>query len=199
MKAVVDIIESGLLELYVLNLLEGDELAQIENLRLNSSEVNDEINKIELFFEQHALQHSVPVSINTELKLQNLFHQLSSTGELNISNLPLIDENANYQDWFNLVENLIPINGVDGTFTHLLTGNEKVMQMLVVSEIDIKKEIHENELESFLILEGSCICTIDNSDFSMGPGDYMSIPLHKSHTVKITSLSVTAILQHVAL
>ncbi|MFC4210883.1 cupin domain-containing protein [Pedobacter lithocola] len=195
----MDILESGLLELYVLNLLEGDELSQVENLRLTSSAVRDEINKIELFFEQDALQHSVSVSTEIDAQMLKLFNQLNSKTDLDISNLPLIDEDTNYQNWLSLIENLIPRNGVDGTFTHLLTANDKVMQMLVVSEIDIKEEIHENELESFLILEGTCICTIDNSDFNMAAGDYMSIPLHKSHTVKITSPSVTAILQHIAL
>ncbi|GGI29123.1 cupin domain-containing protein [Pedobacter mendelii] len=196
MKSVVEIIESGLLELYVLNLLEVDEICEVEKLRLIYPEIKEEIDKIEIFLEKHAMENSLLTSSEIDRKMDSLFFEINKQLNLDLKNLPLIEANSNYKIWLNSLKELMPKDLIQDKFTHLLTSSEKTMQMLVISEIDIEEEIHENELESFLILEGTCVCTIDNEEFNMFPGDFMAIPLHKPHTVKITSPRVTAILQH---
>jgi mannose-6-phosphate isomerase-like protein (cupin superfamily) len=59
--------------------------------------------------------------------------------------------------------------------------------------------VHDNEFEKFLILEGSCTITIEEEAHHLVPGDYLAIPLHKSHQVTITSeIPCKIILQRVA-
>ena len=50
--------------------------------------------------------------------------------------------------------------------------------MLVVSSTNFEDEVHDDEYESFLILKGSCKCTIGNSVQFMDESDYMAIPLN---------------------
>ena len=60
-------------------------------------------------------------------------------------------------------------------------------------------EVHDNEYEKFLIIEGTCDITVDEDVYSLVPGDYFSIPLYKSHNIKVTStIPCKAILQRLA-
>ena len=86
----------------------------------------------------------------------------------------------------------------DGKSVKVLRHDDRVSQMLVVSMTDIAQETHENEYESFLILEGECKCVVGEDIRFMKAGDFMPIPLHALHHVEVLSNSVTAILQHVA-
>jgi mannose-6-phosphate isomerase-like protein (cupin superfamily) len=60
-------------------------------------------------------------------------------------------------------------------------------------------EIHDNEYEKFLIVEGECDITVGTNVHHLTPGNYFSIPLHATHSVKVTSKTpCKVILQRVA-
>ena len=60
-------------------------------------------------------------------------------------------------------------------------------------------EVHTNELESFLILEGTCDITIGEEVHHLVTGDFISIPLHIGHSLIVTSnIPCKVILQRVA-
>ena len=60
-------------------------------------------------------------------------------------------------------------------------------------------ETHTNEIEKFLIVEGSCEIIIEKEVYQLVSGDFIAIPLFKSHTVKVTSyIPCKVILQRVA-
>jgi quercetin dioxygenase-like cupin family protein len=48
-------------------------------------------------------------------------------------------------------------------------------------------EIHTDEHEKFLVVEGSCNFTIGTDVHALQSGDYLSIPLHVHHEAKVTS------------
>ncbi len=61
------------------------------------------------------------------------------------------------------------------------------------------KEIHDHEIEKFLIVEGSCDITVGEKAYQLVPGDYFSIPLHTHHTVTVShDVVCKIILQRVA-
>ena len=61
------------------------------------------------------------------------------------------------------------------------------------------QEVHKDELERFLILEGTCELTIEDEVYNLKAGDYLAIPLYKKHDLKITSaIPCKAILQRIA-
>jgi quercetin dioxygenase-like cupin family protein len=68
----------------------------------------------------------------------------------------------------------------------------------VISRVDVPEESHEEVFESLLILKGECECTIGTETIQMQAGDYIDIPLHIPHNVKVLSPYVVAILQHKA-
>ena len=60
-------------------------------------------------------------------------------------------------------------------------------------------EIHKDEFEKFLILEGTCDIVTDTHTLSLAAGDYYSIPLSLGHVVKVTSkVPCKVILQRIA-
>ena len=55
-------------------------------------------------------------------------------------------------------------------------------------------EVHSDELESFLILEGSCNIVVEDVVHSLEAGDYFTIPLLADHRVEVTSASACRII-----
>ena len=61
------------------------------------------------------------------------------------------------------------------------------------------EEIHTNEFERFLIVEGSCDIQIGETVHQLQAGDFLSIPLFENHFVTVTSsIPCKVILQRVA-
>ncbi|MBC7688849.1 MAG: cupin domain-containing protein, partial [Aquabacterium sp.] len=61
------------------------------------------------------------------------------------------------------------------------------------------QEVHDDEFEKFLIVEGSCTITVGQEVTELFPGDFFAIPLYKKHVVKVTSaVACKIILQRIA-
>lgn len=194
-----EFLESGLLELYVLGNLDAEGIALVQEMRTKyNAEINTEIISLELFVEQDALRNAIEPSMGFNKKMNGIFTNLEKEHFMSLENLSLISKFSNSDAWLDLISSYLPADKLTERFGKLLRNDNGVMQLLVVSETDIDEEVHEDLEESFLILKGTCTCTIGETSINMGPGDFMQIPLHEPHTVKITSPSVTAILQHVS-
>jgi mannose-6-phosphate isomerase-like protein (cupin superfamily) len=191
--------ESGLLELYLIDALGEDDRRLVEQMKRSHPEVSREIFELEQFIEQDAFRNSVDPSMMLSEKMNSIFAELEKEAEMKAGNLPLISAMSSASDWLTVINPLIPLEFEDEKFVHVLKDQAGVFQALVVSRTDIEEEVHDALEESFLILEGTCTCSIEDQFFDMGPGDFMQIPLHKPHKVTITSKSVTAILQHVSI
>lgn len=191
-------LESGILELYVLNDLSPAERLEVEAMIVKYPILKDELFEIEACLENFAnlnasnpAAHLEDITINSILKSEN--EQFDD-----LSNLPLIHKFSDASKWQNLVNNTDIPAFEYGKAVKILRQDERVCQMLVVSMTDIEQETHKNEHESFLILEGECKCVVGEEIRFMKAGDFMPIPLHTLHHVEVLSERVTAILQHVA-
>ncbi|MES2653158.1 MAG: cupin domain-containing protein [Bacteroidota bacterium] len=178
-------IESGILELYALNSLANDERRGVERMLATYPELKHELDAIEFALENYAKATSVkPPDYLKERIVESLF--------------PLINRFADYKNWLPLIKGFDEVSlAEDGRYLKILRHDERVTQILIVSTTDIEEETHEDEYESFLILEGECRCTIGDKLTLMAPGDYMEIPLHEPHDVELVSERVIAILQRV--
>jgi mannose-6-phosphate isomerase-like protein (cupin superfamily) len=124
-----------------------------------------------------------------------LLGKLGFEGEaLTLDHLPETNRYANHLSWLKALQPLLPAT-VDAIFMQEINRNEHLMQLLVVSKVDVPEEIHEEECESFFILQGECACTIGDQVFQLSAGDYLDIPLHVNHDVKLLTPQVTAIVQ----
>ncbi len=192
-------IESGILELYALDQLDPEEREEAERMISVFPEIKAEYEAIQLSLERYAASSAIEPPARIKEKLRASISNLEKEKEMNLQNLPLITNFSDHTKWMDLVKDMIPDElGDDGMFNSILHQSDKVVQLLVVTSTDIGDEVHDESHESFLILKGSCKCTVGNNVRIMEEGDFMTIPLDEHHEVEILSDKVVAILQHVA-
>lgn len=190
-------IASGILELYVLDLLSPDEKIGVERMLKVYPTLKNEVLAIENALENYAHVNAIKPNKKIEKEIVEIVNNLSLESCISFEQLPRINAYSNYLNWLPLIEQIKPNKIEGGIFTKVLKYNDEISQVLVVSEINIPEEVHEDELESFLILEGNCECIVSGKSRFMGPGDFMAIPLYEPHDVIVKSKQVTAILQRV--
>lgn len=187
-------IESGILEQYCLNVLNEQERADVLKNCSLYPEIKQELTAIEISFEN--LFRSQSIAPDKKLKDQ-ILAKLGFANTVTLQNLPLIDAYSNYSDWLAAVEHLIPAEPFEPFFAEVLRQDEKATQTLVITQLNAPEETHVDRMESFLILKGHCTCTVGNETFTLQAGDFLEIPLHVKHDIKIDSPYVIAILQEV--
>lgn len=188
-------INKGNLEHYCFNMHNPGLAKEIAELRAAHPEVKSELNEIEQAIEQLAQSHAVTPAAALKNRVLNALGFFNDE-KMDLDNLPPVGKYSNYTNWINAVEHLIPAEPFEDFFMQELQHNGQMEQMLVVTKLDVPAEIHEEVRESFLILKGQCACTVGNDVITLNAGDYLEIPLHVSHDIKLLSPYVIAILQH---
>lgn len=189
-------IESGILEQYCLGLLSEEEQGDLIRMSLLYPEIRAELDAVERSVEQLATATAVepPARIKHNI-LATLGFDIPDT-ELDINDLPVIDQSVDPLPWLNALAYLMPDEPVEGFITQVIREDEKAQQILVVTSEDVVEEEHDNLRESFFVLKGHCECTIGDHVYALGPGDFIEIPLNKKHNVKLVTPVVTAVLQY---
>lgn len=190
-----DYINSGILEQYCLGLLDSAEANQVASYCLQYPQLREELKSIEEAMEKMAAEKATPPP--PQLK-EKILGRLGFVGNevLDINNLPPTDAYSNYLSWLQAVEHLLPTEPFEDLNIQVLQQTDKLAQMLVVAKVNVPDESHDNYAESFFILDGKCACTIDGKEVFLNAGDFLEIPLHVEHDVKMLTPTVTAILQY---
>jgi mannose-6-phosphate isomerase-like protein (cupin superfamily) len=187
-------LQSGNLEAYCLGLLNPEEVEELRLMCSRYPEVKQELEAIEIALETMALQAAVaPPHELKERLLKKL--GLEQTVRLDLQNLPVINEQTYYGDWLGALAHLIPKDPVDAIVFQPLTQTPQLTQSLVYSRMSIPEETHEDLIESFFILEGSCRCMVDGKKYILNPGDFLEIPLYVKHDITLLTPHILAILQ----
>jgi len=188
-------INSGSLEQYCFELFNADLSHEVDSLSVAHPEVKQELNEIENAIEM--LAKSQAIAPDPKLK-DRIFAALNFHDEqpLDINNLPPTSKYANHTQWLKAVEHLIPTEPFEDFFAAILQQTDHIAQTLVITRLNVPEEIHTDVKESFFILKGQCACTVGNEVFTLNAGDYLDIPLHVNHDIKILSPYVIGVLQH---
>lgn len=145
---------------------------------------------LEKLFAQNAI--SPPPALK-----QKVLGSLGFEGDqLQLGQLPPTNRHSNYLSWLKVISPLLPASPVESIFMQEIRRDEQIIQSLVVSKVNVPEETHEEYAESFFILKGRCACTIGGKVFELSAGDYLDIPLHVPHDVRLLSTEVTAIVQY---
>ncbi|MEO6328247.1 MAG: cupin domain-containing protein [Ginsengibacter sp.] len=202
MKTLKAYIESGILESYVLGMTTPQESIEVEEMSAAYMEVRTEINMISESIEQYAKLHAVEPTITIK---PLLFATIDYTERLKkgerVTVPPLLHQGsaiADYEDWLKAEEAILP---EDFTNIHArIIGHTPGATTAIIWIKEFSPpEVHTNELEKFLIVEGTCDITIGEKEYRLVPGDVLNIPLHISHRVKVTSaIPCKIILQRIA-
>ncbi|MDB4925172.1 cupin domain-containing protein [Mucilaginibacter sp.] len=187
-------INSGILEQYALGSLDEREEAAFLKMISIYPEVKKKLTEAEEALEKLALINAV--SPPTDLKQKILLSLGFSEDKIDLENLPAISKYSNCQSWLSAVYHLIPNEPYEDISIQVLRHDAQIAQMLVIAKVGVPMEIHSDVAESFFILKGECICTVSGLTFKLAPGDFLDIPLHQEHDVKLLTPYVIAILQH---
>lgn len=202
MNKVQDYINSGILEFYVLGLTSAEENLEVEVMCSLQPELLKEIDEISKSLLQ--LSSMVAPKINPTLRTSILgtidYMERLKSGETE-SFPPILNSESkisDYQEWMSKPEMTLP-NDFQDSFAKIIGANEIATTMIVWLTTNAPHEVHHNQYERFLIVEGSCELTIENDIHYLKSGDYLEIPLHVVHNLIVTSsIPCKVILQRVA-
>ena len=195
-------IDSGILELYVLGKTSLIENEEVVIMSVRYPKVFEEIVAIELSLKKYALTNGIAVNVSIKpFVLATIdFTERLQNGELP-SFPPLLNINSNIDDfspWLKRPDMVLPLDFED-IHAKIIGYNQEAITAIIWLKSGSPVEIHDDEYEKFMIIEGTCTITIDNEDFNLQAGDVLSIPLYKEHYLKVTSLiPCKAILQRIA-
>jgi len=187
--------ESGIIQDYCLGLLSKEDMKQVELYAAEYPEIQDEINSYHQALEQYAMDFVRVVPEHLKGKTLDLLDNLSKENEGRVNDLPMLNKYSARENWLRIVKPMLPEKLMDNLFVKVLRDDENVFQTIFWTNVDYPDEVHEDENESFLILEGECECYVGDEMIRLGPGGYFAIPTHTHHNVKIISGPVLAVVQ----
>ena len=202
MKDLKTYIESGILESYLLGLLSAAENEEVEAMIRIHPEIQSEIEVICATLEQYASAHAIEPdpAIKPFLMATIDFMDRMEGGETP-SFPPLLNEDSKIDDyaaWLDR-EDMVLKGELENTYAKIIGYAPGQMTAIVWIKQLAPEEIHTDEFEKFLIVEGTCDIQVGDQIYHMTPGDYMTIPLHENHFVTVTSAGpCKVILQRVA-
>ena len=200
MNNINDYIASGILELYVSGIATAEEVALVEQLSLAHPEIANEIELISAAVTSYAQLNAVepgPV-VKPFLMAAIDYGERIKKGE-QVSFPPVLNENsaiADYQSW--LKDSIAP-GELPDLYAKIIGHTPEMITAIVWIKKMAPQEVHHDDIERFLIVEGSCDITIEHEVHQLTAGDMLSIPLHKAHVLKVTSaIPCKVILQRMA-
>ena len=202
MKAWQELINSGILELYVFGETTEAESKLIEEMAAVHTELAQEIEEISITLEKYAIANAISPDPIVKPFLMAIidYSDRMKAGEV-YSVPPLLNEDSvpdDYLQWLSRSDMAMP-HEFEEVFAKIISYSETVITAIVWISNMAPQEVHDHEYEKFLILEGTCDIHIADETHHLQAGDFLTIPLHKQHHVKVTSLiPCKVILQRVA-
>ena len=203
MTNIPDYINSGILEMYVLGNTSTEETLQVELLATEHPEIRNEINSISAVMETYANAQAIePDPIIKPFLIATVdFMDRMKAGEQPTAP-PILHPDATIEDyaqWLDRPDMKLPDYFTDVHAKIIGYTPEAKTAIVWIKEIS-PQEMHDNEYEKFLIVEGTCTITIEDEIHQLVAGNVLSIPLYKNHTVVVTSeIPCKVILQRIAI
>ncbi len=191
-------INSGILYDYCTDNLSPAERLEVEGMCTRYPEVKAELQQLQAALEKYAEGGAKTPAPGIKDNIWNALENINKERAGDLNDLPLINKYSDYHNWKKMVLPLMPQNMPAGMVRIPLRHTSSISQILVITRNDVQDETHEREKESFLVLEGECECRLGNELVHLTPGDFLEIPLYTSHTVKLLTPYVVAVVQHVA-
>ncbi len=194
-------IDSGVLEQYVLGIASAEDALEVEMLAAANPAIQAEIEAIARSLEIFAGAEAVkPNPVIKPFLLATIdYTERLKSGEP-VSDPPIVNENSrleDYAEWLNRADMISP--GTEDVFAKIIGYSPAAITAIVWIKDYAPQEVHDNEHEKFLIVEGSCDIVVGDKVHQFVAGDYFAIPLHENHMVKVTStIPCKVILQRVA-
>lgn len=183
-------IESGILELYVLGLATDDEENEVYEMARKYPEIKMELELLQSEIEEwgHANAVEPPALVKPFVMASVDYLERLQNGE-RPQNPPRLTSHSTVEDfkpWLEREDMSLP-KSAKNVYAKIIVHSPERTMAIVWAKDEIEAEVHHDEQESLLIVEGSCDVFIGEDVYHLTPGDFMSIPLHKKHSAQITS------------
>ncbi|KAA5534592.1 cupin domain-containing protein [Taibaiella lutea] len=190
MDEVQKLLESGLLELYIMGAASTEDAAYVALMAEKHNEVKAELESIEIALEAYSMKHAIAPDPVVKPFLMATIDYMDRLEKGETPTFPpLLNKNSKVSDfkpWLDRPD-MNPPEGWADIAAKIIGYTPEVTTAIAWIENAAPPEIHTDELESFLIIEGSCNIRLDGEDNYFSAGDFFTIPLYVSHTVLITS------------
>lgn len=193
---------SGILEQYVLGTISKEESLEVEQAAEMHPEIRKEIADISKAIEHYAMANAVQPSRNVKTFLMATIDYIEriESGETPTFP-PVLTESSTIVDfasWLNREDMFLP-DEIQGPYAKIIGYTPSHKTAIIWIKDSTPPELHHDEHEKFLIVEGTCTILVENEVYQLVPGDYFAVPLHKSHILKVTSeIPCKVILQRIA-
>lgn len=197
-REIAEILASGRIEEYCLGLLTAEECLVLEKFAEIHPEIRTEIEETRLALDRFS--ESIEKRPSHSLK-EKIFQTLFTNGSDEVEQLSRSQFISKHSDLSFWKEKAAAIKdpGIRSNI-HLepLWLEGKTEQYVAWVKNNVDDEVHEDMVESFLILEGTCRCFLDDEVLDLKPGDFLEIPLRTHHNLTVTSdQNVKAVLQRI--
>jgi mannose-6-phosphate isomerase-like protein (cupin superfamily) len=202
MSTIEIFLKSGIVSAYVLGTATEEEAELVKQMSAMHPEVRQEIASCEETLEAYAMEHAVepPLTVKPFLRAIIDYTERMTNGELPADppHLNALSKIEDYSEWLEHKDFKLP-SDFDGVYAKIFGYTPKAITAVVWLKEAAPYEVHDDEFEKFLVLEGTCEITIGDEVHAMKAGDYLAIPLFKNHMVKVTSeIPCKVILQRIA-
>ena len=202
MEDIKKYIESGILEAYILGSVSSKEADKVEQLASSNDEVRRALDEISEALEIYALANPVMpdpmvkpmvmAAVDYTERRKNGEPQ-SFPPELHAASIII-----EYAEWLGRTDLQAP-DTIEDIHARIIGYTPQMMTAIVWIKEMAPQEVHDDEFEKFLVLEGTCDVIVEDDVYHLVPGNLFNIPLHKNHVVKVTSaFPCKVILQRVA-
>lgn len=139
--------------------------------------------------------HAVPPPAHLRNSILDKIRDLNKQAQaekLDLARLPLLNEQSSWSAWSEVVAGIEPPVEFEDIHMHTLESSEQRDLFVIWVKEFVPEEVHHDLLESFLILEGSCVCYITDQQgetriVRLGEGDFITMQLEETHDIHITS------------
>lgn len=202
MNTVTDYINSGILEMYVMGMTSAEETTQVNEMAFKYSAVRQEIEEISKALEIDSSQkYEGPNETVKPFILAVVDYTERLKGGEPMTFPPLLTKDSkviDFEEWTGRTDMVLP-EDFDNMYAKLIGYTPEAATAISWIKTHSPFEVHTNEYERFLILEGSCDITIGDDIHHLVAGDFIAIPLHIGHSLVVTSnVPCKVILQRVA-
>lgn len=195
-------LDSGIVQLYILGYASEEECREFESLMNLYPEIATEFNMHQQAFADVADELKVAPHPNLKplvLATFDYIFRLEDGEELTLP--PVLNENSTIEDFQRWIkrEDMVAPEDFEEVHAKIIAATPEMTCAMVWIKNMAPEEIHTNEYEKFLILEGSCTIVVGSEENKLVAGDYFAIPLYEDHKVIVTSEEpCVVILQRIA-
>ncbi|MBD1395756.1 cupin domain-containing protein [Pontibacter sp. JH31] len=202
MNTVAEFIESGILELYVLGAASEADVLAVEKMAATHPEVKEEISEISRAMEHYAQSRAVKprATVKTLLMATIDYLERMKKGELPESP-PVLTPHSRRSDFDKWLLHQDAVHPADAEQIHarIIGYTPTATTAIVWVREQTEEEIHHDEHERFLIVEGTCLMRAGEKNYNLAAGDFFEVPLHAPHQLTVTSaIPCKAILQRLS-